>query len=169
MIPRDKYLNQLIKRMNNGKIKILTGIRRCGKSVLLNEIFYDYLLSQGIADDHIIRLSLEDNINAKYRNPLRLDEYVRSQITDPQPYYVLLDEIQNVVSIKNPWIDDKNAADRIGFPDVLMGLMKIRNADIYVTGSNSRMLSTDVVTQFRDRGDEIHLNPLSIVSKVYEN
>ena len=161
MIPRDKYLNQLIKRMNNGKIKILTGIRRCGKSVLLNEIFYDYLLSQGIADDHIIRLSLEDNINAKYRNPLRLDEYVRSQITDTQPYYVLLDEIQNVVSIKNPWIDDKDAADRIGFPDVLMGLMKIRNADIYVTGGNSRMLSTDVVTQVRDRRDEVHLNPLS--------
>ena len=81
MIPRDKYLNQLIKRMNNGKIKILTGIRRCGKSVLLNEIFYDYLLSQGITDDHIIRLSLEDNINAKYRNPLRLDEYIRSRQT----------------------------------------------------------------------------------------
>ncbi len=161
MIPRDKYLNQLIKRMNNGKIKIVTGIRRCGKSVLLNEIFYEYLLSQEISDDHIIRLSLEDNINAKYRNPLLLDEHVRSLITDSQPYYVLLDEIQNVVSIKNPWIDDKDAADRIGFPDVLMGLMKIRNADIYVTGSNSRMLSTDVVTQFRDRGDEIHLNPLS--------
>lgn len=161
MIPRDKYLNQLIKRMNNGKIKIVTGIRRCGKSVLLNEIFYEYLLSQEISDDHIIRLSLEDNINAKYRNPLLLDEHVRSLITDSQPYYVLLDEIQNVVSIKNPWIDDKDADDRIGFPDVLMGLMKIRNADIYVTGSNSRMLSTDVVTQFRDRGDEIHLNPLS--------
>ena len=161
MIPRDKYLNQLVKRMNNRKIKIVTGIRRCGKSVLLNEIFYEYLLSQGIADDHIIRLSLEDNINAKYRNPLRLDEHVRSKITDSLPYYVLLDEIQNVVSIKNPWIDDKDAADKIGFPDVLMGLMKIRNADIYVTGSNSRMLSTDVVTQFRDRGDEIHLNPLS--------
>ena len=93
MIPRDKYLNQLIKRMNNRKIKIVTGIRRCGKSVLLNEIFYEYLLSQGIADDHIIRLSLEDNINAKYRNPLRLDEHVRSQITDSLPYYVLLDEM----------------------------------------------------------------------------
>ena len=161
MIPRDKYLNQLIKRMNNGKIKIVTGIRRCGKSVLLNEIFYEYLLSQEISDDHIICLSLEDNINAKYRNPLLLDEHVRSLITDSQPYYILLDEIQNVVSIKNPWIDGKDADDRIGFPDVLMGLMKIRNADIYVTGSNSRMLSTDVVTQFRDRGDEIHLNPLS--------
>ena len=111
MIPRDKYLNQLVKRMNNRKIKIVTGIRRCGKSVLLNEIFYEYLLSQGIADDHIIRLSLEDNNNAKYRNPLRLDEHVRSQITDSLPYYVLLDEIQNVVSIKNPWIDDKDAAD----------------------------------------------------------
>ena len=112
MIPRDKYLNQLIKRMNNGKIKILTGIRRCGKSVLLNEIFYDYLLSQGIADDHIIRLSLEDNINAKYRNPLRLDEYVRSQITDTQPYYVLLDEIPKVkMSIKGTGPSDSVKSD----------------------------------------------------------
>lgn len=161
MISRDKYLNQLVKRMKNGKIKIVTGIRRCGKSVLVNEIFYDYLISLGIADDHIIRLSLEDNINAKYRNPLRLDEYIRSLIKDSKDYYILLDEIQNVVSVKNPWIDDADADDRIGFPDVLMGLMKIRNIDLYVTGSNSKMLSTDVVTQFRDRGDEIHLNPLS--------
>lgn len=161
MISRDKYLNQLVNRMNNGKIKIVTGIRRCGKSVLVNEIFYDYLISQGIADDHIIRLSLEDNTNAMYRNPIRLDEYIRSLIRDSKDYYILLDEIQNVVSIKNPWIDDADVDDRIGFPDVLMGLMKIRNIDLYVTGSNSKMLSTDVVTQFRDRGDEIHLNPLS--------
>ncbi len=161
MIPRDKYLKQLVGRMNNGKIKIVTGIRRCGKSVLVNEIFYNYLIAQGISDDHIIRLSLEDNINAKYRNPLHLDEYIRSLIIDQQNYYVLLDEIQNVVSIKNPWIDASDEDDRIGFPDVVMGLMKIRNIDLYVTGSNSKMLSTDVVTQFRDRGDEIHLNPLS--------
>lgn len=161
MIPRDKYLNQLVKRMNNGKIKIVTGIRRCGKSVLMNEIFYDYLISLDVTDDHIIRLSLEDNTNAIYRNPLRLDEYIRSLIKDSKDYYILLDEIQNVVSIKNPWIDDADADDRIGFPDVLMGLMKIRNIDLYVTGSNSKMLSTDVVTRFRDRGDEIHLNPLS--------
>lgn len=161
MISRDKYLNQLVKRMNNGKIKIVTGIRRCGKSVLVNEIFYDYLISLGIADDHVIRLSLEDNTNAMYRNPLRLDEYIRSLIKDSKDYYILLDEIQNVVSVKNTWIDEEDADDRIGFPDVLMGLMKIRNIDLYVTGSNSKMLSTDVVTQFRDRGDEIHLNPLS--------
>ena len=161
MIPRDKYLNQLVERMNNGKIKVITGIRRCGKSVLVNELFYDRLIAQGIPEDHIIRLSLEDNINARYRNPLHLDEYIRSLIKDPKNYYVLLDEIQNVVSVKNPWIDDADADDRIGFPDVLMGLMKIRNIDLYVTGSNSKMLSTDVVTQFRDRGDEIHLNPLS--------
>ena len=161
MISRDKYLNQLVRRMNNGKIKIVTGIRRCGKSVLVNEIFYDHLISLGIADDHIIRLSLEDNTNAMYRNPLRLDEYIRSLIKDSKDYYILLDEIQNVVSVKNPWIDEEDVDDRIGFPDVLMGLMKIRNIDLYVTGSNSKMLSTDVVTQFRDRGDEIHLNPLS--------
>lgn len=161
MIPRDKYLNQLVNKMNNGKIKIVTGIRRCGKSVLINEIFYDYLISHDIEDDHIIRLSLEDNLNAKYRNPLRLDEYIRSLITDSKQYYILLDEIQNVVSVKNPWISDPDAEDKIGFPDVLMGLMKIRNIDLYVTGSNSKMLSTDVVTQFRDRGDEVHLNPMS--------
>ena len=161
MISRDKYLNQLVKRMNNGKIKIVTGIRRCGKSVLMNEIFYEYLISLGIAKDHIIRLSLEDNTNAMYRNPFRLDEYVRSLIKDSKDYYILLDEIQNVASVKNPWIDDADVDDRISFPDVLMGLMKIRNIDLYVTGSNSKMLSTDVVTQFRDRGDEVHLNPLS--------
>ena len=161
MISRDKYLNQLVKRMNNGKIKIVTGIRRCGKSVLVNEIFYDYLISLGIADDHIIRLSLEDTTNAMYRNPLRLDEYIRSLLKDSKDYYILLDEIQNVVSVKNPWINEEDVDERIGFPDVLMGLMKIRNIDLYVTGSNSKMLSTDVVTQFRDRGDEIHLNPLS--------
>ena len=161
MIPRDRYLDMLIRRMNNGKIKIITGIRRSGKSVLMNEIFYDYLLSRGIPEDHIIRISLEDNISAKYRNPLRLDEHIRSEIKDEDNYYVLLDEIQNVVSVKNPWIDDESVNDRIGFPDVLMGLMKIRNADLYITGSNSKMLSTDIVTEFRDRGDEIHLNPLS--------
>lgn len=161
MISRDRYLNQLVRKMNNGKIKVVTGIRRCGKSVLVNELFYDYLISLGVADDHIIRISLEDNTNAKYRNPLLLDEYIRSLIKDSKDYYVLLDEIQNVVSIKNPWINDPDSDDRIGFPDVLMGLMKIRNIDLYVTGSNSKMLSTDVVSQFRDRGDEIHLNPLS--------
>jgi len=161
MIPRDKYVAQLSKRMNNGKIKIITGIRRCGKSVLLNELFYAYLLANGIQEDHIIRLSLEDTVHAKYRNPLHLDAYIRSLITDSENYYILLDEIQNVVSVKNPWIDDADASDRIGFPDVLTGLMKIKNLDLYVTGSNSRMLSTDIVTQFRDRGDEIHLNPFS--------
>ena len=161
MIPRDKYLNQLVERMNNGKIKVVTGIRRCGKSVLVNEIFYNYLIAQGIPEDHIIRLSLEDNVNAKYRNPIHLDEYIRSLIKNQKNYYVLLDEIQNVVSVRNPWIEDYDVEDRIGFPDVLMGLMKIQNIDLYVTGSNSKMLSTDVVTQFRDRGDEIHLNPLS--------
>ena len=161
MIARDKYLNQLVKKMNNGKIKIITGIRRCGKSVLLNELFYQYLLAQGVTDDHIIRLSLEDSVNAKYRNPFFLDEHIRSLLTDSQPYYVLLDEIQNVVSVRNPWIEVSDSVDRIGFPDVLMGLMKIRNVDLYVTGSNSKMLSTDVITQFRDRGDEVHLNPFS--------
>ncbi len=161
MIQRDKYLNQLIKKKENGKIKIVTGLRRCGKSVLLNEIFYDHLIQDGVGEDHIIRLSLEDAENAKYRNPLKLDEYVRSLIRDKDMYYVILDEIQEVVSIRNPWIDDPEAVDRIGFTDVLLSLMKIRNIDLYVTGSNSRMLSSDIVTEFRDRGDEIRMWPLS--------
>lgn len=159
MINRDKYLNQLIKKRHNGKIKIVTGIRRCGKSVLLNDLFYDYLINDGIQDNHIIKLSLEDASNAKYRNPIYLDEYIRSKLIDSDMYYIILDEIQDVVSIQNPWLENVN--DIIGFPDVLLGLMKIKNVDIYVTGSNSKMLSSDVVTEFRDRGDEIHMSPLS--------
>lgn len=161
MIARDKYLKALVSKRGNGEIKVITGIRRCGKSVLLNELFYDYLIGNGIDEKHIIKLSLEEGINAKYRNPLLLDEYLRSLIIDNDMYYILLDEIQNVVSIKNPWINNSDVDDRIGFPDILMGLMKIKNIDLYVTGSNSKMLSTDVVTQFRDRGDEIHMYPLS--------
>ena len=127
MVPRDKYLNQLVERMNNGKIKVVTGIRRCGKSVLINEIFYDYLIAQGIPEDHIIRLSLEDTVNAKYRNPIYLDEYIRSLIINRQNYYVLLDEIQNVASVRNPWIEDSDVEDRIGFPDVLLSSAIVGN------------------------------------------
>ena len=161
MIQRSKYLDQLINKKENGKIKIVTGLRRCGKSVLLNEIFYNHLRQEGVGEDHIIRLSLEDAENAKYRNPLKLDERVKSLIRDKDMYYVILDEIQEVVSIRNPWIDDPEVTDRIGFTDVLLSLMKIKNIDLYVTGSNSKMLSSDIVTEFRDRGDEIRMWPLS--------
>ena len=160
IINRDKYLNQLIQKKGNGLIKIVTGIRRCGKSYLLFELFHAHLNAIGIEDDYIIEISLDDEANAKYRNPLELGNYIRSLIIEKdQKYYVILDEIQHVKEIKNPWLDDPN--ETIGFVDVLLGLMKVKNADIYITGSNSKMLSSDILTQFRDRGDEIRLYPLS--------
>ena len=158
-INRDYYLNQLIERRNNGRVKVITGIRRCGKSVLLFDIFGDYLKTEGVSNDQMILLKLDVARNAQYRNPMELDKYLRDQIKDPaKPYYVMLDEIQEVKSIHNPWLDDVNAT--IGFVDILLGLLDIKNVDIYVTGSNSKMLSTDVMTEFKDRGDEIHVNPL---------
>lgn len=158
-IERNYYLNKLIEKRDNGRIKVITGIRRCGKSVLLFDIFGDYLKSMGVADDQLIQLKLDVAKNARYRNPIELDKYLRDRITDSaKHYYVMLDEIQEVSSVPNPWLNDKNAT--IGFVDVLLGMLDIPNADIYVTGSNSRMLSTDIMTEFKDRGDEIHVNPL---------
>jgi len=160
IIKREKYLDQLIRKKGNGLIKIITGIRRCGKSYLLFELYHSYLNSIGVEDKYVIELSLDDDTNAKYRNPIELGNYIRSLIIEKDmEYFVFLDEIQLVKEINNPWIDDGN--EKIGFVDVLLGLMKIKNADIYVTGSNSKMLSSDIVTQFRDRGDEIRLYPLS--------
>ena len=160
IIKREKYLDQLIRKKGNGLIKIITGIRRCGKSYLLFELYHSYLNSIGVEDKYVIELSPDDDTNAKYRNPIELGNYIRSLIIEKDmEYFVFLDEIQLVKEINNPWIDDGN--EKIGFVDVLLGLMKIKNADIYVTGSNSKMLSSDIVTQFRDRGDEIRLYPLS--------
>ena len=160
VIKRDKYLEQLIRKKGNGLIKIITGIRRCGKSYLLFELYHSYLNSIGVKDKYIIELSLDDDVNAKYRNPMELSKHIRSMIVeDDAEYYVLLDEIQQVKEIENPWLNDEK--EKIGFVDVLLGFMKIKNADIYVTGSNSKMLSSDIVTQFRDRGDEVRLYPLS--------
>ena len=160
IIKREIYLDQLIRKKWNGLIKIITGIRRCGKSYLLFELYHAYLNSIGVEDKYIIELSLDDEVNAKYRNPLELGNFIRSLINEKdKEYYIFLDEIQHVKEIKNPWLDDPS--EKIGFVDVLLGLMKIKNADIYVTGSNSTMLSSDIVTQFRDRGDEIRLYPLS--------
>ena len=160
IIKRDRYLQKLIAKKDNGLIKIITGIRRCGKSFLLFNLYHEYLNSVGIDDGHIIEIALDEAMNARYRNPMELDAYIRSKVKDSsQRYYIFIDEIQMTVSIPNPYIDDKSA--RIGFVDVLLGLMKIRNADIYVTGSNSRMLSSDIMTEFRGRGDEIRVNPLT--------
>jgi hypothetical protein len=159
MIERKQYLDKLIRKKENGLIKVITGIRRCGKSFLLFKIYYDYLVSQGVSKDNIICLALDETQNIKYRNPLYLDEYLRGKITDEGKYYVFLDEIQKVKSVKNPYLDD--VEEKISFVDVLLGLMKMDNVDVYVTGSNSQMLSSDILTEFRGRSDEIRVNPLS--------
>lgn len=144
-IKRDYYLNKLIKKQDNGLIKIITGIRRCGKSYLLDPLFKEYLLTNGIAKDHIIKLELDDRKNKKFLNPDILDEYIRSKIKDNKKYYVLLDEIQLV--------DD--------FVSVLNTFTYMDNVEVYVTGSNAKLLSKDIITEFRGRGDVIELHPLS--------
>lgn len=160
MIERKKYLDKLIRKKENGLVKVITGIRRCGKSYLLFDIYHNYLNSIGVDNEHIIELALDDDVNIRYRNPLELGEYIRSLITDKEKmYYIFLDEIQKVGQVKNPYLPDSD--EIIGFVDVVLGLMKIKNADIYVTGSNSKMLSSDILTEFRGRGDEVKVNPLS--------
>lgn len=159
-INRDFYLNKLINKRENGLIKVITGIRRCGKSYLLFNIYHNYLVSSGINENQIIELALDETQNAKYRNPIELDKYIRELTKDKSTmFYVFIDEIQKVENIQNPYIDDKDS--KIGFVDTLLGLMKLPNVDLYVTGSNSRMLSSDILTEFKDRGDEIRVNPLS--------
>ena len=135
-IKRDYYLQELIDRIDNRLIKIITGIRRCGKSYLLNKIFRDYLINNGIDEEHIIQLSLDENKNKKYLDPDVLDEYIRSLIKDNSKYFILLDEIQEARN----------------FESVLIGFMHIDNVEIYVTGSNSKFLSSDIVTEFRGKG-----------------
>ena len=165
-LARKQYVDQLIRKKDNGRVKIITGIRRCGKSYLLFELFARYLRESGVEDDQIIGLALDELQNAKYRNPIELDLFIRAQIMDPsRRYYVLIDEIQFVAEVQNPYLDDPEA--KLTFIDMIIGLMKIKNADIYVTGSNSKMLSSDILTQFRDRGDEIRVYPLSF-AEFYE-
>lgn len=145
IINREKYLQKLINRMQNGLIKIVTGIRRSGKSFLLFEIFKSYLLRKGVDEKHIIEVELDRWENKKYRNPEAIMEYIKSRIIDSDEYYLLLDEVQ--------MLED--------FEEVLNSLLHIEKLDIYVTGSNSKFLSKDVVTEFRGRGDEVHVFPLS--------
>ena len=143
-IKRDIYLGKLIKRMNNGMVKVITGVRRCGKSHLLFKLFRDYLIMEGIQPMHIIEVALDDIANKKLREPETLYNYVKTQVKSNYAYYVFLDEIQ--------FVD--------GFSDVINGLQRISNLDIYVTGSNSRLLSSDILTEFRGRGDEVRIYPL---------
>lgn len=144
-IKRDGYLKKLIDRKENGLIKIVTGIRRCGKSYLLDPIFKNYLLDDGVKEDHIIKIDLDERKNNKFLDPDELDQYIRSKITDKDMYYVILDEIQKVED----------------FESVLNGFLHIENVDIYVTGSNSKFLSSDIKTEFRGRGDEVRVLPLT--------
>lgn len=145
VIRRDAYLQKLIDRMGNGMVKIITGIRRCGKSYLLFEIFRSYLLSQGVDPSHIIALQLDDRANREYLDPDALYRHICGLIVDEEPYYILLDEVQLVKE----------------FESVLLSLLHIHNADIYATGSNAKFLSSDIITEFRGRGDQVHLSPLS--------
>ncbi len=158
MIARAQYLQQLISKKGNGLVKVITGIRGCGKTILLFGLYYQHLRSLGVDEDHIIRLALDDDALIRYRNPIELGSYIRSLLVDKdKTYYIFLDEIRMVETIKNPYLDQGT----VGFVDVLLGLMKKKNADVYVTGSNSKMLSSDVLTQFRGRGDEVRVHPLS--------
>ena len=160
MYPREQYLKKIISKKDNGRIKIITGLRRSGKSVLLFRLYREWLLGEGVKEDQIIALALDILENAKYRNPLELDKYVRDHMVDPKKrYYIFIDEIQFVSEIRNPYVDNEDA--KITFIDVILGFMHMDNADVYVTGSNSKMLSSDILTQFRDRGDEIRVYPFS--------
>ena len=160
MYPREQYLKEIISKKDNGRIKIITGLRRSGKSVLLFQLYREWLLGEGVKEDQIIALALDILENARYRNPLELDKYVRDHMVDPKKrYYIFIDEIQFVSEIQNPYVDNEDA--KITFIDVILGFMHMDNADVYVTSSNSKMLSSDILTQFRDRGDEIRVYPLS--------
>lgn len=156
IIRRDSYLNRLIEKKGNGLIKVITGIRRCGKSYLLFNLFYDYLLESGVKEEQIITVALDDDIFVKYRDPDELSKYLRSKIVNKEQYYILIDEVQYAITkdeLKNP--------ENIRLYNVLNGLMRLRNVDIYVTGSNSKMLTKDVLTAFRGRGDELKVFPIS--------
>ena len=158
MIERKKYLDALIRRQWNHRIKVITGIRRCGKSTLLFELFREYLLSSGVSENNIISLALDDDLNEKYRDPHRLSAYVRELASDPaQKYYVLIDEIQFAISKEE--LRQKDQPVRLY--SVLNGFLRLKNIDVYVTGSNSKMLSKDISTEFRGRGDEVKVYPLS--------
>ena len=158
VIRRDRYLERLISKQNNGMIKVITGIRRCGKSYLLFNLFYDHLLASGIPEDNIICIALDDVENEAYRDPYRLYSYIKERVQDNREhYYVLIDEAQYAISKE----EMKNPDEPIRLYGVLNSLLRKSNVDVYITGSNSKFLSSDVMTEFRGRGDEIHISPLS--------
>ena len=153
IIDRKLYLDQLINKKQNGLIKIITGIRRCGKSFLLFNLFYNHLIKSGVKESNIITLILDDDKNRKYRNPDNLSEYLYSRIKNKKEmYFILLDEVQ--FALKNDEIKNDNEIRLYG---ILNGLLRLDNVDMYITESNSKFLSSDVLTEFRGRGDEVRV------------
>ena len=156
VIKRDKYLQKIISKKDNGLIKVITGIRRCGKRYLLFTLYYNYLVKSGVDKDHIIVITLDDDENKEFRDPIKLSKYIIEKIFDSKMYYILIDEVQYAITnneLKN--------TDEIMLYNVLNGLMRLHNVDIYVIGSNSKMLTKDVLTAFRGRGDEVKIYPLT--------
>ena len=167
IIKRDLYLNKLIRKKNNGSIKIITGLRRSGKSYLLNNLYYEYLLSEGVKKEQIIKLALDDDRYREYRNPDNLSKFLYSKITnETDKFYFLLDEVQFAISD-----EEIKSKEPIRLYGILNGLLRLKNVDVYVTGSNSKFLSSDIATEFRGRGDIIHVNPLSFAEffSAYKN
>ena len=159
MIKREPYLNRLIRNMWNSEIKVITGIRRCGKSVLLFDLFYEYLLSQGVGEDHILKIELDQRRYYKYRNPIVLCEYVENTIKErnDEKFYLFIDEVQLTAKV----VDRENGDIEVTIYDMLNELKAYKNLDVYVTGSNSKGLSKDIATEFRGRATQIHVFPLS--------
>ena len=159
MIKRDSYLNRMIHHMWNGEVKVITGIRRCGKSVLLFDLFYEYLHSQGVQEDHIIKIELDQRRYYKFRNPITLCEYVEDLVSGKkdEKFYLFIDEVQLTTKV----IDKENSGIEVSIYDMLNELKAYKNLDVYVTGSNSKGLSKDIATEFRGRATQIHVFPLS--------
>lgn len=159
MIERDAYMNRLIRSMWNGEIKVITGIRRCGKSVLLFDLFYEYLLSQGVPEDHILKIELDQRRYYRFRNPITLCEYVENTVRDrkDEKFYLLIDEVRLTAKM----VDRENGGIEVTVYDMLNELKAYKNLDVYVTGSNSKGLSKDIATEFRGRATQIHVFPLS--------
>ncbi len=159
MIKRDSYLNHMIHHMWNGEVKVITGIRRCGKSVLLFNLFYEYLLSQGVQEDHVIKIELDQRRYYKFRNPITLCEHIESIVAEQknERFYLFIDEVQLTTKV----IDNENGRIEVSIYDMLNELKAYKNLDVYVTGSNSKGLSKDIATEFRGRATQIHVFPLS--------
>ena len=161
MLKRDYYLQHLIRSMWNGEIKVITGIRRCGKSVLLFDLFYEYLIANQVPDDHIIKIELDQRRYYKFRNPINLCEYVEAIVTKhtTEKYFLFVDEVQLTTKV----IDKENGGIEVSIYDMLNELKAYKNLDVYVTGSNSKGLSKDIATEFRGRATQVHVFPLSFV------